>query len=48
MRIETSGNYAWPTDLWDDIGELLRESTWNGACEFIREILGIWNAPSIT
>jgi hypothetical protein len=43
MRIETSGKYAWRTDLYDDIGELLGENTRSGAvdgaCEFTREML---------
>jgi hypothetical protein len=43
MRIETSGKYAWRTDLYDDIGELLGESTRSGAvdgaCELTKEML---------
>ena len=43
MRIETSGKYAWRTDLYDDVGELLGENTRSGAvdgtCEFTREML---------
>ena len=44
MRIETSGDYVWRTDLYDDIGNRLGESTRSGAvdgaCEFTREMLG--------
>lgn len=44
MRIETSGDYAWRTDLYDDIGNRLDENTrsgaLDGACEFTREMLG--------
>lgn len=43
MRIETSGKYAWRTDLYDDVGELLDENTRSGAvdgaCEFTKEML---------
>ena len=43
MRIETSGKYAWRTDLYDDVGELLGENTRSGAvdgaCEFTKEML---------
>lgn len=43
MRIETGGKYAWRTDLYDDVGELLGESTRSGAvdgaCEFTTEML---------
>ena len=44
MRIETSGDYAWRTDLYDDVGTRLGENTRSGAvdgaCEFTREMLG--------
>ena len=43
MRIETSGEYAWRTDLYDDVGEQLDEPTRSGAidtsCEFTRQML---------
>lgn len=43
MRIETSGKYEWRTDLYDDVGDLLDESTRSGAidgaCEFTKEML---------
>lgn len=43
MRIETSGEYAWRIDLYDDVGELLDENTRSGAvdgaCEFTKEML---------
>ena len=43
MRIETSGKYAWRTDLYDDVGHLLNENTRSGAvdgaCEFTREMV---------
>ena len=43
MRIETSGKYAWRTDLYDDTGDLLDENTRSGAvdgaCEFTCEML---------
>ncbi|GAA0453570.1 hypothetical protein GCM10008985_06640 [Halococcus dombrowskii] len=43
MRIETSGKYAWRIDLYDDVGELLDESTRSGAvdgaCEFTQQML---------
>lgn len=38
MRIKTSGNYAWRTDRYDDVGDLLNENARSnavdGACEF--------------
>ena len=38
MRIQTNGDYAWHTDLYDDVGDLLGEPTRSGAvdgaCEF--------------
>lgn len=44
MRIETSGDYAWRTDLYDSVGDRLGENTRSGAvdgaCEFTREMLG--------
>ena len=43
MRIETTGDYAWRTDLYDDIGDRLGESTRSGAidasAEFTRQML---------
>lgn len=43
MRIETSGDYAWRTNLYDDVGEQLGEPTpsgaVDGACEFTRQML---------
>ena len=43
MRIQTDGNYAWCTDLYDDVGRLLDESTRSGAidgaCVFTRQML---------
>lgn len=52
MRIETSGDYAWRTDLYDSVGDRLGESTRSGAvdgaCEFTREMLGNLSVPSST
>jgi hypothetical protein len=43
MRIETSGEYAWRTDLYDDAGDALDEPTRSGAidasCEFTQAML---------
>jgi hypothetical protein len=43
MRIETSGDYAWRLDLYDNVGEQLGEQTRSGAvdgaCEFTRQML---------
>ena len=43
MRIETSGKYEWRTDLYDDVGDQLGESTRSGAvdgaCEFTAQML---------
>jgi len=43
MRIETTGDYVWRLDLYDDVGDLLNESTRSGAvdgaCEFTREMV---------
>ena len=43
MRIETTGDYAWRTNLYDDVGEQLGESTRSGAvdgaCESTRQML---------
>lgn len=43
MRIETSGEYAWRIDLYDDVGGLLGENTRSGAvdgaCEFTKQML---------
>lgn len=43
MRIETSGEYAWRTDLYDAAGDQLGENTRSGAvdsaCEFPRAML---------
>ena len=43
MRIETSGKYAWRTDLYDAAGDQLDENTRSGAvdsaCEFTCEML---------
>ena len=33
MRINTDGRYAWRTDLYDDVGELLGEKTKAGAID---------------
>lgn len=33
MRINTDGKYAWRTDLYDRVGELLGESTRSGAVD---------------
>ena len=30
MKIETNGKYAWHTDLYDDVGELLGENIRSG------------------
>jgi hypothetical protein len=43
MRIQTSGDYEWRLDLYDDVGDLLGENTRSGAvdgaCEFTRQML---------
>ena len=43
MRIQTTGDYAWRTDLYDDVGDLLGEPPRSGAvdasAEFTREML---------
>lgn len=43
MRIETTGDYAWRTDLYDDVGDQLGENTRSGAidasAEFTRQML---------
>ena len=43
MRIETSGEYGWRTDLYDNAGDLLGESAHSkaidGACEFTCQML---------
>ena len=43
MRIETTGDYSWRTDLYDDAGDALDENTRSGAvdgaCEFTTEML---------
>ena len=43
MRIETTGDYAWRTDLYDNAGDALGENTRSGAidsaCEFTTEML---------
>lgn len=43
LRIETSGDYAWRLDLYDEMGEQLGESTRSGtidaSAEFIRQLL---------
>jgi hypothetical protein len=43
MRINTDGAYAWRTDLYDDVGDRLNESTRSGAidasCAFTRRML---------
>ena len=43
MRVNTDGKYAWRTDLYDQAGELLGESTRSGAldasAEFTTEML---------
>lgn len=44
MRIETSGNYSWRADLYDDVAEALDEGTRSGgldaAAELVLELLG--------
>lgn len=44
MRINTDGKYAWRTDLYDRVGDLLGESTrsgaLDGAAEFTEEMVG--------
>ncbi len=43
MRIKMIGNYSWRLDLYDDVGDLLGESTRSGAvdgaCEFTKQML---------
>ena len=43
MRIETTGDYAWRTALYDDVGDRLGENTRSGAidasAEFTRQML---------
>jgi hypothetical protein len=43
MRINTDDNYAWRIDLYDNVGELLKEPTRSGAldtsCIFTREMV---------
>jgi len=43
MRIRTSGDYEWRLGLYDDVGDLLGESTRSGAidgaCLFTRQML---------
>lgn len=43
MRINTTDNYEWRTDLYDDVADLLNEGTRSGAvdasCEFTREMM---------
>ena len=43
MRIRTSGDYEWRLGLYDDVGDLLGESTRSGAidgaCLFARQML---------
>lgn len=43
MRIETSDEYAWRTDLYDTAGDRLSEKTRSGAidsaCVFTREMI---------
>lgn len=43
MRIETSDEYAWRTDLYDEAGEQLgeraRSKAIDGACEFTNQML---------
>jgi hypothetical protein len=43
MRIETSGDYAWRADLYDDVGDRLEESTRSDAvdtaCAFTHEMV---------
>ena len=50
MRIETSGKYAWLTDLDDNVGDLLDENTRSGAvdgaCEFTRGCCWHWSTLS--
>ena len=43
MRIETTGDYVWRTDLYDGVGDRLGENTRSGAtdvnAEFTRQML---------
>lgn len=43
MRVKTDGRYAWRTDLYDRVGELLGENTRSGAvdgaAEFTEEMM---------
>ena len=43
MRIETTGDYTWRTDLYDDVGDRLGENTRSGAidasAEFTQQML---------
>ena len=43
MRIRTSGESKWRLELYDDVGEVLDESTRSkaidGACEFTQQML---------
>jgi hypothetical protein len=43
MRVRTSGNYEWRTDLYDRTADRLGEGTRSGgidgACEFTRQML---------
>ena len=43
MRIETTGDYVWRTDPYDDVGDRLGENTRSGAidvnAEFTRQML---------
>jgi hypothetical protein len=43
MRIKTTGDYAWRTDFYDDVGDQLGENTRSGAidasAEFTRQML---------
>lgn len=44
MRIRTNGKFAWRTDLYDHVQDLLGETSRvgavDGSCEFTREMLG--------
>ena len=43
MRVNTADSYSWRLDLYDDVAELLGESTRSGgidaSCEFTRQML---------
>lgn len=49
MRIETGGDYAWRTDLYEDVADALEENTKVGgldaAAELVLELLGKPGVP---